>query len=75
MLSFEVHFTYYRVVEQTNKGVLNGLKGFPLPISISFNNFWFFYYFSQNIEALQNSCRCLIRFNVLRLYFSIPFQA
>ena len=54
MLSFEVHFRCYRVVEQTNKGVLNGLKGFPLPISISFNNFWFFYYFSQNIEALQN---------------------
>ena len=45
MLSFEVHFRYYCVVQQTNKGVLNGLKGFPLPISISFNNFWFFLLF------------------------------
>ena len=50
MLSFELHFRYYRVVEETNKGVLNGLKGFPLHLSISFNNFWVFYYFSTTLK-------------------------
>lgn len=55
MLSFEVRFRYYRVVEQTNKGVLNGLKGFPLPISFLLTTFGFFIIFPKILKLCKTA--------------------
>ena len=55
MLSFEVHFRYYRVVEQTNKGVLNGLKGFLYPSPFLLTTFRFFIIFPKILKLCKTA--------------------